>query len=101
MAPTLLEGDWVLVAVPRRFRRGQVVVVEHPGRPGYELIKRIVAIPGDEIDRRVLRSDEFWIEGDDPSASTDSRHFGPVRRDHLRARVVAVYRPMSRRGLVR
>src|SRR4051812_27697116 len=38
MAPTLLPGDWALVVARRRYRRGDVVVVEHPGRPGYEMV---------------------------------------------------------------
>ncbi len=40
MAPTLAPGDWALVARPSRYERGDVVVVEHPGRPGYEMVKR-------------------------------------------------------------
>ena len=45
MAPTLLPGDWALVVTPRRTDRGDVVVVEHPGRPGYEMVKRLTAVP--------------------------------------------------------
>ena len=41
MAPILLPGDWVVVVAQRTYRRGAVVVVEHPGRPGYEIIKRL------------------------------------------------------------
>jgi hypothetical protein len=39
--PTLLPGDWALAVARRRYRRGDVVVVEHPGRPRYEMVKRI------------------------------------------------------------
>ena len=45
MAPTLAPGDWALVATPSSYSRGDVVVVEHPGRPGFEMVKRIVKHP--------------------------------------------------------
>lgn len=49
MEPALLPGDWV-VAVPwRRPRRGDVVVVPHPNRPEFELVKRVVGLPGETI----------------------------------------------------
>ena len=47
MVPTLLPGDWALAVSGRRARRGDVVVVEHPGRPGYEMVKRVTAVPGE------------------------------------------------------
>ncbi|TMK13896.1 MAG: hypothetical protein E6G63_09470 [Actinobacteria bacterium] len=99
MAPTLFPGDWVVVVPQRTYRRGAVVVVEHPGRPAYEIIKRLMGLPGDRVGERVLGPDEFWVEGDGP-ASTDSRHFGPVTRAELKARAIFVYRPRERRGLI-
>jgi nickel-type superoxide dismutase maturation protease len=101
MAPTLLPGDWVLVITPRSFRRDAVVVVEHPGRPGYEMVKRLVGVPGDTVGDRVLGADEFWVEGDFAQASTDSRSFGPVTREELKAKAVLVYWPPDRRRVVR
>jgi len=101
MAPTLVPGDWALAVVPAGFERGDVVVVEHPGRPGYEMVKRLVGIPGDHLGERRLAPDEFWVEGDHEPASTDSRHFGPVHAEALRAKVLLVYGPGDRRRLVR
>lgn len=98
MLPSLSPGDWAFAVAPSRYRRGDVVVVEHPARPGFEMVKRLVAVPGDLTpDGRVLELDEFWIEGDHPEHSTDSRSFGPVRRGHLKARVRLVYWPFERR----
>jgi type IV secretory pathway protease TraF len=73
------------------------VVVEHPGRPGYEMVKRITGVPKGRIGDRTLADDELWVEGDREDASTDSRHFGPVRREQVKAKVVLVYWPKDRR----
>jgi signal peptidase S26 family len=101
MAPTLLPGDWALAVKRRRPRRWDVVVVEHPARPGFEMVKRIVGIPDEPApDGAMLGADEWWVEGDAPAESTDSRHFGPVRTEHVKATVRLVYWPASRRRLI-
>jgi len=80
MQPALTAGDWVLG-------------VRHPER----LEK--AAVGGDSLDtpdgRRTVGPDEVWILGDDPAAgSVDSRHFGPVGRASIRAKLVWRYRPL-------
>jgi nickel-type superoxide dismutase maturation protease len=100
MMPTLAPGDWALTIPLRHPRIGDVVVVEHPGRPGYEMVKRITAGPGDRVDDRTLDLDGWWVEGDFAAASTDSRQFGQVRRDGLKGKVVLVYWPRERRHRV-
>jgi signal peptidase I len=100
MAPTLLPGDWALAVATRSIRRGDVVVVEHPERMGYEMVKRVVGGPGDRVGDRQLGDDEWWVEGDRADASTDSRGFGPLRRDGLKAKVLLVYAPRERRRMV-
>ena len=101
MSPALLPGDWALVVKPGRLRRWDVVVVEHPRRPGLEMVKRIVGVP-DELapNGAILDTDEWWVEGDSPGESTDSRHFGPVRTEHVKATVRLIYWPPSRRRLL-
>jgi nickel-type superoxide dismutase maturation protease len=101
MVPTLLPGDWALAVSGRRIRKGDVVVVEHPGRPGYEMVKRLTALPGESVEDRTLGGDEYWVEGDREDASSDSRHFGPIRQGHLKARVLLVYWPKERRRRIR
>jgi len=83
MAPTLLPGDWALVVTPERFHRDEV------------------GVPGSQVAGRELGEDEYWVEGDFAHRSTDSRDFGPVTREQLKAKVVLVYRPLERRRLVR
>ncbi|HEU4864838.1 MAG TPA: S26 family signal peptidase [Actinomycetota bacterium] len=100
MLPTLEHGVWAL-AVVRPVRAGDIVVVEHPERPGFELVKRVVAVPGDAApDGRMLRADEYWVEGDAGVGSSDSRAFGAVGRAHVKGTVVYVWWPSGRRGRV-
>jgi nickel-type superoxide dismutase maturation protease len=96
MRPTLEPGDWALAVRARRVRRGDVVVVEHPERPGFELVKRVAHAPGDRAPDGSELIDEVWIEGDDPEASSDSRRFGPVPVERVRARVRWVWWPPER-----
>jgi signal peptidase I len=111
MEPALADGDVVLALRGRTPRTGDVVVVEHPDRAGFELVKRVAGSPGDVIDllrngSRLpdplpLRAGEWFVVGDAPGRSTDSRTFGPVERGHVLGVVVFVLAPAGRRGLVR
>lgn len=100
MAPTLEPGDWVL-ATRGRARVGAVVVLEHPARPGIELVKRVVAGPGERAPGGpTLGPEEWWVLGDAEGASTDSRTFGPVRAELIRGVARLVYWPPARRRLL-
>jgi nickel-type superoxide dismutase maturation protease len=102
MAPALQPGDFLIGARPQpgSLRRGTLVVVEHPSRPGYEMVKRLAGAPGDRVDGRHLLDGEYWVLGDAPSSSTDSRAFGPVGEGAIRGVVVARYWPPGRAGLM-
>jgi len=102
MSPTLRSGDWAVATRVGAPRRGQILVLEHPDRPGFEVVKRVVGVQGDLApDGRPIGADRFWVEGDDPARSTDSRHFGPVARDAIRGRVWVVYWPADRWRVLR
>ncbi len=94
MEPLLPDGAWVvLLPRPGRLPRvGQVVVAEHPSRPGFELIKRVASV---SRGRRLV-----WLAGDNRGASTDSEDFGPLPVNLVVGPVVAVVRP-GRPRLVR
>jgi signal peptidase I len=100
MRRTLEPGDWAL-AVVKPVNVGDVVVLEHPERPGFELVKRVTGMPGDVVaGGRTLGPDEYWVQGDAGASSSDSRTFGPVRRSDVRGTVVFVWWPAARRGRV-
>jgi nickel-type superoxide dismutase maturation protease len=101
MSPALEPGEWAL-AVRSRPRRGDIVVLAHPGRPALDVVKRVVLGPGERTpEGRRLGSDEWFVLGDRPAASTDSRHFGPVAGDAIEGRVLLVYWPPNRARLLR
>lgn len=96
MSPTLRDGEWGLAVAPRRVRRGDVVVVEDPRRPGFELVKRVTAAPGDLGPDGAPLDGRYWVEGDRAEASTDSRAFGPIEAGAIRGRAVLVWWPRPR-----
>ncbi|HKN80917.1 MAG TPA: S26 family signal peptidase [Actinomycetota bacterium] len=96
MCPTLEPGDWALALRTRRVRRGDVVVVEHPERPGFELVKRVTHPSGDVAPDGLALVDRVWVEGDDPEGSSDSRTFGPLPLGLVRGRVWFVWWPPGR-----
>lgn len=96
MMPTLRPGDFLLAVRSGPIRRGALVVVEHPDRPGYEMVKRVAGVPGASVQGNVMAPDEFWLVGDNTGASTDSRTLGPFPRDAIKGRVLFRYWPLSR-----
>lgn len=65
MAPTLKDGDVVIVRRTSTAKVGDIVLVRWPQRPGQLSIKR-VAGPG------------YFVVGDNQRASTDSNQLGPA-----------------------
>jgi signal peptidase I len=96
MAPTLRPGEFLVAVRPGRIRRGALVVVEHPDRAGYEMVKRVTGLPGDRVEGRLLGPRQYWMAGDSLEGSTDSRSFGPVGGAHVKGVVVARYWPPRR-----
>ena len=86
MEPTLSNDDWWIVRRTSRVRAGDVVLLVHPQRPDALVVKRAV--------RR--DADGWWVLGDNPDASEDSRQFGPVPEANVVGRLWWRYRPLRR-----
>ena len=111
-------------------QRGDIVVFHYPRDPEKSYIKRVIALPGDQIriDRGVVwlngkrlrepyvppqyrdtRSmpemvvppDCYFMMGDHRSISSDSREFGPVERSLIYGKAVFVYWPAKDAGVLR
>ena len=110
--------------------RGDVVVFQYPRDHEKSYIKRVIALPGDDLridhgqvyvngtkvvegyvpkrfadDRSqpemIVPMHEYFVMGDHRSISSDSRDFGPVERELIYGKAAFVYWPMDQAGVVR
>ena|SRR3989338_7338199 len=102
MEPTFKPGQSLLVsAVPYIFRKpktGDVVVIKDP-RDGRLLLKRIKKIrvyssserseSRSSRQARTIRVEEFFVSGDNPAASTDSKTFGTISQKMILGRTLS------------
>ncbi|WP_046724792.1 nickel-type superoxide dismutase maturation protease [Streptomyces xiamenensis] len=89
MLPTLRAGDQLLLRYGSRVRPGDVVVLRHPFQHDLLIVKRAVE----------RRGTGWWVVGDNPAVTNDSREFGAVPDELVVAR--ALLRLRSPRGLQR
>ena len=111
-------------------QRGDVVVFLYPHDHQKSYIKRVIALPGDDLkiehghvfvngkelaekyvpprfedDRSLpettVPQHEYFVMGDHRSISSDSRDFGPVDRELIYGKAAFVYWPMEQVGVVR
>lgn len=143
MSPTLLKGDRVLVnKLSYRLHdvnRGDVIVFRRPPNPPSEpdadeetaikdLIKRVVALPGERVssrdgkllindrvldepylpsgtmtnieadDETVVPAGQYWVMGDNRQQSKDSRFFGTIQESSIIGRAFVRMWPISHWG---
>jgi len=134
MLPVLEDQDKLLInKFIYRFddiHRGDVVVFYYPRDHSKSYIKRIIALPGDDLridhgkvfvngaavtenyvplkyqDERSepdmqIPAGEYFVMGDHRSISSDSRDFGPVARGLIYGRAAFVFWPVDQAGMVR
>lgn len=132
MMPTLRSGDYLLITRGLETpMRGQVVVlhVTNPDGSISEIVKRVVALAGDQVSIRgdfvsvngkpeqfnhlslfrgadfptgelVVPTDTVYALGDNRPVSSDSRFIGPLPAEAIHGRVVAVWFPVTRMRLI-
>jgi signal peptidase I len=134
MLPMLEDQDRLFInKFAYRFEdihRGDVVVFLFPQDKTKSYIKRVIALPGDDLkidhgtvivngvalkesyvpfryedDRSqaemVIPKGEYFVMGDHRAISSDSRDFGPVERGLIYGKAAFVYWPMDQAGAVR
>jgi signal peptidase I len=134
MLPMLKDQDRLfinkMVYRVEDIHRGDVVVFLYPRDHSKSYIKRIIALPGDDLridhgevyvnhkhvvekyvparfeDERsqpemIVPQHEYFVMGDHRSISSDSRDFGPVERNLIYGKAAFVYWPMDQAGVVR
>ena len=125
MQPTLENEDIMFVRRCRRrpVRRGDIVICRFP-RTKHMLVKRVIALPGEEIsiqdgraciggmplnesyarisprqkmEARRMKAGEYFVLGDNRLSSRDSRSLGPLRVEDICGRCISIVLPLRRR----
>jgi signal peptidase I len=130
MEPTLHTGEFVIVnkitSKLGEAKRGDIVVFHYPRNPEQEYIKRVVGLPGDEIDIRngevfvngqlldepyikappayqgswTVSQDALFVLGDNRNNSSDSHNWGEVSFDLIIGKAIFVYWPPTEWGVI-
>jgi len=133
MMPSLVDQERIFInKFIYRFglgeiQRGAMVVFWFPGDPSKSYIKRVIGLPGDEVEIRegqvfvndealaehyvpeeyrdlqsrppmIVPADHYYVLGDHRTSSNDSRNWGPVPRDQIYGKAVFVYWPIEKIG---
>jgi signal peptidase I len=130
MEPTLVSGEYVVVdRVSYRLgspQRGDIIIFHYPLNPKEEYIKRVIGLPGDEVeiknnavyvngqllDESYLKittdyagtwrvpESRLFVLGDNRNNSSDSHDWGTVPMDYVVGKAILVYWPPPSWGLI-
>ena len=126
MSKTLSNGDIMILYKQAHIDREDIVVIDKTVE-GNNIIKRIIAMPGETIkcDNGViyingkkykdkyaygltsdfkelkLKKDEYFVLGDNRIVSKDSRYFGPVKKQYIKGAASFVIFPFKKIGNVK
>lgn len=125
MNKTFKNGDILILYKLSKIKRFDVIVL-HEEKDNEKIIKRVIGMPGDivaikdgeiyindekiddeyaygmtsDYDRITLKSDEYFILGDNRLISKDSRYFGPIKEKEIKGKVVFRIFPFSKFGKI-
>ena len=97
MSPNYNDGDWLLFRLlPAKSKAkskanelvGKVVLIQRESEFGTDFlqVKRVTQVHNDNDEARI------WVEGDNKSASTDSRNWGALDSDEVIGKLILRYR---------
>lgn len=125
MNKTFKNGDILILYKLSKIERFDVIVL-HEEKDNEKIIKRVIGMPGDTVaikdgeiyindekiddeyaygmttdyDRITLKSDEYFILGDNRLISKDSRYFGPIKEKEIKGKVIFRIFPFSKFGKI-
>jgi len=131
MLPTIEEGEYIMVSKAAYFlnqpHRGDIIVFDSPQDPRSDLIKRIIALPGDTVEIRddkvlvndtplaepytlepphyimppeEIPADHYFVLGDNRNNSSDSHRGWTVPRQNIVGKAWITYWPPYQWGLI-
>ncbi len=108
MEPTFENGDYLIVdEFSYHFRapkKGEVIVFRYPLDPSKFFIKRIEGVPGETVvigsAKIILGEKEYFVLGDNRSASSDSRVWGNLTEKFIVGRALVRLWPLNEIGLL-
>ena len=100
MSPNYNDGDWLLFRLlPAKSKAkskanelvGKVVLIRRRSNVGEDFlqVKRVTQVHNDNDEALI------WVEGDNKSASTDSRNWGALDSDEVIGKLILRYRRAS------
>jgi signal peptidase I len=130
MEPTLHTGEFVIVnKVSYKIgdpERGDIIVFHYPRNPEQEYIKRVIGLPGDEVEIRngevlvngqildepyikaspaypgtwLVPENSLFVLGDNRNNSSDSHNWGEVPLDLVIGKAIFIYWPPTEWGVI-
>lgn len=130
MYPTFNNGDYLIVdQLSKRFempKRGSIIIIKFPENHSRFLIKRLIGLPQEKIvindgilfvdgkqieepyikHKKIegfqitLKEDEYFVMGDNRAGSSDSRIWGPIKKEEIVGRPIIRLLPLNNIGLI-